>query len=104
VFWPTLPSTWLGFPVIDGDRHDARFLDPAGVIVGLRAKGLARVDTSGFTIRPCHQCGPDAPQMEHLQTREDSHRSTLHVCRTCDATLSAKWKLPTKEVRKERAA
>ena len=24
VFWPYLPNKWWGFPVIDGDRHDAR--------------------------------------------------------------------------------
>lgn len=47
-----LPSTYaLGgkdWPVIDGDSHDLRFLDPAGVIVGLRAKGKAKRDDSGF--------------------------------------------------------
>jgi hypothetical protein len=37
-----LPTTWNGFPVIDGDETDLRFLDPRGVVVGLRAKGLAR--------------------------------------------------------------
>jgi hypothetical protein len=35
-------------PVVDGDSHDARFLDPAGAIVGLAAKGNAKQDTSGF--------------------------------------------------------
>lgn len=35
-------------PVIDGDEHDLRFLDPVGVIVGLKAKGNAKRDTSGF--------------------------------------------------------
>lgn len=46
-----LPATWLGRPVIDGDAHDLRFLDPQGVVVGLRAKGRARKDTSGFVVR-----------------------------------------------------
>jgi hypothetical protein len=45
-----LPATWQGFPVIDGDAHDLRFLDPVGCVVGLRAKGRARKDTSGFVI------------------------------------------------------
>jgi hypothetical protein len=36
------------FPVIDGDVHDYRPIDPRGVIVGLRAKGKARGDKSGF--------------------------------------------------------
>jgi hypothetical protein len=47
-----LPTTFTlageTFPVIDGDDDDLRFLDPAGVIVGLRAKGPARRDVSGF--------------------------------------------------------
>lgn len=44
-----LPATWRGIPVIDGDLHDLRFLDPPGVIVGLRAKGRMRKgDWKGF--------------------------------------------------------
>lgn len=47
-----LPSTFTidgeTAPVIDGDTHDLRFLDPRPVIVGLRAKGKARHDQSGF--------------------------------------------------------
>lgn len=38
------------YDVIDGDQHDLRFLDPQSVIVGLRAKGRARKDTSGFVV------------------------------------------------------
>jgi hypothetical protein len=44
-----LPRTWKGYPVKDGDRHDLRFLERAGV-VGLRAKGKAKKDTSGFVV------------------------------------------------------
>jgi hypothetical protein len=36
---------------IDGDANDLRFLDPAGSMVWLKAKGKARQDTSGFVIR-----------------------------------------------------
>ena len=43
-----LPAVWNGREVIDGDTHDLRFLDPQGVVVGLRAKGTAIRDTSGF--------------------------------------------------------
>lgn len=43
-----LPEFWHGRPVIDGDLHDMRFLDPAGVVVGLRAKGPAKSDKWGF--------------------------------------------------------
>lgn len=39
VFWGGIPTEWRGMPVIDGDRTDDRFRDPAGVIVGLKAKG-----------------------------------------------------------------
>lgn len=35
-------------PVIDGDESDTRFADMRGCIVGLRAKGDARKDQSGF--------------------------------------------------------
>lgn len=45
-----LPATYLGRPVIDGDKHDLRFLDPINVVVGLRAKGRARKDRSGFVV------------------------------------------------------
>jgi hypothetical protein len=37
-----LPATYKGFIVVDGDLTDLRFLDPTGVIIGLRAKGRAR--------------------------------------------------------------
>lgn len=47
-----LPATWQGFTVIDGDESDERRLDPAGVVVGLRAKGHEwRKDNSAGFIR-----------------------------------------------------
>jgi len=45
-----LPKVWQGKTVIDGDEHDARFDDPANVIVGLRAKGQAIQDKTGFVV------------------------------------------------------
>ena len=42
VFKGDLPETWLGFPVVDGDETDLRFLDPAGTVIGLHAKGPAK--------------------------------------------------------------
>ena len=45
-----LPEKYLGLPVINGDETDLRFLDPKGVIVGLKAKGKAKKDTSGFVV------------------------------------------------------
>lgn len=44
------PKTFLGRPVIDGDATDLRFLDASGVVVGLKAKGTAVKDTSGFVV------------------------------------------------------
>jgi hypothetical protein len=43
-----VPTEFLGRPVVDGDETDLRFLDPSGVIVGLKAKGAAKTDKSGF--------------------------------------------------------
>ena len=47
-----LPSIYASRRVIDGDEYDMRFLDPRGIIVGLRAKGFAQDDTTGFVIDP----------------------------------------------------
>ena len=51
----TLPDTWNGYTVIDGDKHDLRHLDPRGargVVIGLLPKGnKAKRDASGFVIR-----------------------------------------------------
>lgn len=45
-----LPETWGGREVIDGDLTDLRFLDPRNVVIGLRSKGKAKKDESGFVI------------------------------------------------------
>lgn len=50
VFSGSLPHTFKGFEVWDGDESDLRFRDPNGVIIGLLAKGKAKKDTSGFVI------------------------------------------------------
>jgi len=47
VFKDKLPKKFQGRRVIDGDQHDLRFLDPAGVIVGLIAKGSAKKAAAG---------------------------------------------------------
>lgn len=51
VFKDKLPSKWMSRRVIDGDKHDLRFLDPKGVIVGLVAKGLGRKVTENSFIK-----------------------------------------------------
>ena len=45
-----LPSMFKGLEVIDGDTHDMRFLDKPNSVVGLKAKGQAKKDYSGFVI------------------------------------------------------
>lgn len=47
-----VPPSWHEWRVIDGDKHDLRFLDPRGVVVGLTPKGpRAKRDNTGFVIR-----------------------------------------------------
>lgn len=43
-----IPDRWLGFPTLNGDAHDLRFLDVPGFVVALYAKGPARKDRTGF--------------------------------------------------------
>lgn len=43
-----LPAKWRGLAVVDGDKTDNRTDDPTGVVVGLRAKGRMRSDTTGM--------------------------------------------------------
>jgi len=46
-----MPETFMGKMVINGDDTDLRFLDDNNVIVGLKAKGPAKKDASGFVVR-----------------------------------------------------
>jgi hypothetical protein len=50
VFQDQLPETWNGFKVINGDLTDLRYFDPINVVVGLKAKGDAKKDLSGFVV------------------------------------------------------
>lgn len=50
VFRDALPKMFKGLKVINGDKHDMRFLDETQVVVGLIEKGEAKKDTSGFVI------------------------------------------------------
>lgn len=56
VFRKDLPETFLGWPVINADETDLRFTDKekhnitGPYIVGLKAKGSAKTDQSGFVI------------------------------------------------------
>jgi hypothetical protein len=44
-----IPTTFMGIPVVSGDKSDVRHLDDK-VIVGLYAKGKAKLDTTGFVV------------------------------------------------------
>lgn len=50
-----LPQTYKGFKVVNGDAHDLIFKHKSktdkGLIIGLKAKGKAKKDTTGFVIR-----------------------------------------------------
>lgn len=45
-----IPNSFMGIPVVSGDKSDVRHLDDQGVIVGLYAKGKAKADTTGFVV------------------------------------------------------
>ena len=53
VFRNEVPETWNGYPVVNGDASDDLMLDrpyDSGYVLGLRAKGDAKKDTSGFVV------------------------------------------------------
>jgi hypothetical protein len=52
VFRKSLPATYYGHEVIDGDETDLRFLDGSGKIIGLKEKGRAKKDETGFVLEP----------------------------------------------------
>ena len=62
-----LPKSWRGIPVVDGDRHDLRFIEKTGIIVGLRSKvtsgGKLNVkNTTGF-IQPAGYVGKSSKEI-----------------------------------------
>jgi len=56
VFRDVLPSVFWHRPVLNGDATDLRFLDRrartgrSGYVIGLKAKGIAKRDQSGFVV------------------------------------------------------
>lgn len=73
----TLPETYMGFQVVDGDKYDMRYLDPKSVIVGLRFKKVRnKIDTqnSKFIIK--------------INENENDQKKVLHSTRvTRNASL-----------------
>lgn len=50
VFSGDLPKTYKGIKVVDGDKSDLQMIKFKSIILGLKAKGKARKDKSGFVI------------------------------------------------------
>jgi hypothetical protein len=54
VFTKEVPKTYKGLTVIDGDKHDRRFEDKQGQIIGLKLKGTKEAKnhaiTTGFSV------------------------------------------------------
>lgn len=46
----SIPKSYLGMPVISGDKSDVRHIEDRGTVVALYAKGKAIKDKSGFVI------------------------------------------------------
>jgi len=52
VFRKDLPASYFGAQVVDGDSSDIVMLEESAKILGLKAKGPAKRDASGFVIDP----------------------------------------------------
>ena len=52
VVFDKLPTTWHGYKVVDGDERDDLMLDLfPGTVLGLKAKGKAKRDMTGFVVK-----------------------------------------------------
>jgi hypothetical protein len=50
VVFDKIPAEYKGKTVFNADDTDLRFLDPKGVVLGLKAKGRAKKDRTGFVV------------------------------------------------------
>ena len=62
VFNGELPNYWRGYKVIDGDTSDLVMIYNENVVLGLRAKGDAKKDKSGFVV-----FGAETKDKQHRQ-------------------------------------
>ena len=51
IVFDNMPDEYLGYKVMNGDENDLRYMDHDNVIIGLKAKGKARKDNSGFVVK-----------------------------------------------------
>jgi len=52
IVFDTVPATFRGRAVYNGDDSDLRFMDPKGVWIGLKAKGKLARSESSFKVKP----------------------------------------------------
>ena len=50
MFRDELPTKYKGYNVVNGDSSDLEMIYNKNVILGLKAKGEAKKDTTGFVI------------------------------------------------------
>jgi hypothetical protein len=53
-----LPKSFMGYPVVNGDENDARFMDKKGVIVGLKWKRIADKEAETKILNSCFVVDP----------------------------------------------
>lgn len=51
IVFDEIPTEYIGYQVMNGDENDLRYMDHDNVIIGLKAKGKARKDNSGFVLK-----------------------------------------------------
>lgn len=93
-----LPKTYHGYKVIDGDDTDLTFTRPKGVIIGLRMKGKAENDTTGFVKRDYKLANQKYPKLNpktNIPNKISPRSSTAKTPRISKPT--AKQKLAMKK-------
>ena len=76
VFSGDLPNYWRGYKVIDGDTSDLVMIYNKNVILGLRAKGDARKDMSGFVVPGLEDA--DKRHREQVKLLQQYEKERLH--------------------------
>ena len=76
VFRGELPNYWRGYKVIDGDTSDLVMIYNKNVILGLRAKGDARKDMSGFVVPGLEDA--DKRHREQVKLLQQYEKERLH--------------------------
>ena len=76
VFRGELPNYWRGYKVIDGDTSDLVMIYNKNVVLGLRAKGDARKDTSGFVVPGLEEA--DKRHRQQVKLLQQYEKERLH--------------------------